>query len=213
MEQLAALALDAGIPRGNAAVMVAIPPCESNGCQPGGSSSAVGDTDTAEVSVGPWQIRTLTSRVVSAHQWGEIPRPDRKLLIERLKEPRYNAKWMRRISLNGTYIRPWSVTHDGKHEQFMDEAKRAVDKVAPDISKWLVAIPIIGPALAAGEAALDATGHGNINNPFDVADKVTEWLGANAARAAIMGAGAVLILIMLGLFVAPTVAKTAGAVL
>lgn len=94
--QLRALALSVGIPGGMADVAAAVALCESSGItdKPGDGGA----------SIGLWQIHT------PSHPWADKAK---------LKDPLYNAQAMARISVGGTYWRPWTMYRNGCYKKHL----------------------------------------------------------------------------------------------
>lgn len=116
--ETAALALNAGLTPEQAVIATAIAFGESNH-----RDAAEGDTTITDGTWGPslgrWQIRCY---------WADIG-TGRERDCSRLADPQFNAHSMFVVSGGGQNWRPWSVYLHGVYEQFLPDARRAVNDV------------------------------------------------------------------------------------
>lgn len=116
-EQVARLALDAGLTAERAKVAVAVAKGES-----GFDTEAVGDEHLVNEkwgpSVGLWQIRSLNAQRGTGKARDET----------RLKDPAFNARSMAEISSGGTNWQPWTVYKSGAYLAHLAVAGDAVRK-------------------------------------------------------------------------------------
>lgn len=116
-EQVASLALSAGLSPDKAIIATAIAKGESQYV-----SDAVGDVALQDErwgpSIGLWQIRSIKS------EEGTGSARD----ASRLRDPAFNARSMATISRSGSYWQPWSVYTSGAYRAHLREASLAVQK-------------------------------------------------------------------------------------
>lgn len=137
IEQVAGVAIAAGLSGEPAAIATAIAWGESNG-----DTDARGDTtittSTWGPSIGLWQIRSLNAQRGSGSTRDELANRDAG----------HNAKAMMELSNGGTNWRPWSVYTSGQYRAHLARARLAV------------ANPSAAPG---GSSAATASGAGGIN--------------------------------------------------
>lgn len=116
-EQVAKLALDAGLTPEAAKIAVAVAKGES-----GYRTDAVGDVSLQDATWGPsiglWQIRSVKA------EEGKGTARD----ASRLTDPAFNARSMAQISNRGRNWQPWTVYRTGAYKVHLAEAGEAVRK-------------------------------------------------------------------------------------
>lgn len=114
----AELALEAGFSPEDAVTAVAVAAGESS-LRPDARGDVGLQTDKWGPSLGLWQVRSLNEQSGT----GDARDP------ERLTDPQFNAQSAFEISGGGSNWQPWTVFREGIHQQYLDDARRAVEAV------------------------------------------------------------------------------------